>query len=125
MLDPGLSAGLVALDAAIPLTTHLHLTGDVPADNPVAAALWFVASEAVGNSLKHADAHEIQIHLRVDETSAELTITDDGHGGAIGSPAAIARRLASFDSTLEVTSPPGGGTMIRATVPLVMSRGAA
>ena len=125
VLDPGLSAGLVALDAAIPLTTRLHLTGDVPADDPVAAALWFVASEAVGNSLKHADAHEIQIHLRVDGTSAELTITDDGRGGAIGSPAAIARRLASFDSTLEVTSPPGGGTTIRATVPLVTSRGAA
>ena len=70
---------------------------------PSRPALWFVASEAVANSLKHADAHEIQIHLRVDGSSAELTITDDGCGGAIGSPAAIARRLAAFDSTLEVT----------------------
>ena len=60
VLDPGLSAGLVALDAAIPLTTRLDLSGDVPAEDPVAAALWFVASEAVANSLKHADAHEIQ-----------------------------------------------------------------
>jgi len=125
VLDPGLSAGLVALDAAIPLTTRLDLRGDLPAEDPVAAALWFVASEAVANSLKHADAHEIRIHLRVDPTSAELTITDDGCGGAIGSPAAIARRLAAFDSTLEVTSPPGGGTTIRATIPLAKSRGAA
>ena len=125
VLDPGLSAGLVALDAVIPLTTRLDLSGDVPADDPVAAALWFVASEAVANSLKHADAHEIQIHLRVDAISAELTITDDGCGGAIGSPAAIARRLAAFDSTLEVTSPPGGGTTIRARIPLATSRGAA
>jgi len=125
VLDPGLSAGLVALNAVIPMTTRLDLAGDVPAEDPIAAALWFVASEAVANSLKHADAHEIQIHLRVDALSAELTITDDGCGGAIGSPAAIARRLAAFDSTLEVTSPPGGGTTIRARIPLVTSRGAA
>ncbi len=124
VLDPGLSAGLVALDAVIPLTTRLDLSGDVPAEDPVAAALWFVASEAVANSLKHADAHEITINLRVDVTCAELTITDDGCGGAIGSPSAIARRLAAFDSTLEVTSPPGGGTTIRASIPLA-SRGAA
>ncbi len=125
VLDPGLSAGLVALDAVIPLSTHLDLRGDVPADDPVAAALWFVASEAVANSLKHAGAHEIQIHLRVDADSAELTITDDGCGGAIGSPAAIARRLAAFDSTLEVTSPPGGGTTIRARLPLATTLGVA
>ncbi len=124
VLDPGLSAGLVALEAVIPLTTRLQLTGDVPADDPVAAALWFVASEAVANSLKHADAHEIQIRLRVDADSAELTITDDGCGGAT-SPAAIARRLAAFDSKLEVTSPLGGGTTIRASIPLATSRGAA
>ena len=125
VLDPGLSAGLTALDAVIPMTTRLHLVGDVPADDPVASALWFVASEAVANSLKHADAQEIRIHLRVDSTSAELTISDDGCGGAIGSPAAIARRLAAFDSTLEVTSPPGGGTTIRARVPLTAAQGAA
>ena len=125
VLDPGLSAGLVALNAVIPMTTRLHLSGDVLAHDPAAAVLWFVASEAVANSLKHADAHEIQIHLRVDAISAELTITDDGCGGAFGSPAAIARRLAAFDSTLEVTSPLGGGTTIRARVPLVRSRGAA
>lgn len=125
VLDPGLSAGLVALNAVIPMTTRLDLSGDVPAEDPIAAALWFVASEAVANSLKHADAQEISIHLRVNATSAELTITDDGCGGAIGSPAAIARRLAAFDSTLEVTSPPGGGTTVRARVPMVTSRGVA
>jgi signal transduction histidine kinase len=124
VLDPGLAAGLVALEAVIPLTTRLHVSGDVPADDPVASALWFVASEAVANSLKHADAHNIQISLRVDSNSAELTIIDDGCGGA-GSPAAIARRLAAFDSTLEVASPPGGGTSIRASIPLATSRGAA
>ena len=124
MLDPGLAAGLVALEAVIPLTTRLQLSGDVRADDPGASALWFVASEAVANSLKHADAHEIEIRLQVDGSSAELTITDDGCGGA-GSPAAIARRLAAFDSTLEVTSPPGGGTTIRARIPLASSRGAA
>jgi hypothetical protein len=35
---PGLSAGLVALEAVILLTTRLQLSGDVPADDPVAAA---------------------------------------------------------------------------------------
>ena len=52
----------------------------------------------------------------------EVTITDDGRGGADPSRgsglAGLADRLASVDGRLVIDSPPGGGTTIRAELPL-------
>ena len=112
VLDPGLAAGLVALDAVIPLPTSLEISGDVHADHPAAAALWFVASEAVANSLKHAHAREIVIRLYVDDRTADLTVRDDGLGGVAHPPSAIVHRLNGLDSLVELASPHGGGTSL-------------
>lgn len=116
VLDPGLAAGLRALAALVPLTSQLHVHGDIAVSHPVAAPLWFVASEAVANCLKHADARTISIHLRVDGCAVDLTIADDGCGGVRMPPEAIVRRMSAFDSTIELTSPAGHGTAIRVRV---------
>ena len=118
VLDPGLAAGLVALDATIPLPTTLRLDGDVPAGHPAAAALWFVASEAVANSLKHAGARSLALTLEVDAERAQLIVSDDGCGGVDRPPTAILGRLGALPSTVGVSSPPGHGTSIRVSVDL-------
>jgi signal transduction histidine kinase len=118
VLDRGLAAGLVALDATIPLTTRLTIDGDVAPDHPAALALWYVASEAVANSLKHAAAREITVQLHVDAHTAELTVADDGCGGIVSVPSAIVDRLHALASRLDVTSPPGRGTSIHVSVDL-------
>jgi signal transduction histidine kinase len=120
VLDPGLAAGLVALDATIPMATSLHLDGDVPAGHPAASVLWFVASEAVANSLKHAQPTEIGLRLRVHDGTAELTVVDNGVGGA-PAPSAILRRLSIVPSTVDVDSPPGRGTTIQVRVDLALA----
>jgi len=54
-----------------------------------------------------------------------LTVSDDGVGGA--DPArgtglrGIARRLAAFDGTMTVSSPPGGPTVVTMELPCVLS----
>jgi signal transduction histidine kinase len=119
VLDPGLAAGLAALDATIPLHTSLEVHGDLPRSHPAATALWFVASEAVANSLKHAQASQITLRLQVDAGMVELSVADDGLGdaGAIA-PVAIIRRLDVIPAELTVSSPAGVGTTIRVRVDL-------
>ncbi len=119
VIDPGLAAGLAALDATIPLHTSLQVNGDLPRSHPAATVLWFVASEAVANSLKHAHASQIALRLEVDAGAAELSVADDGVGDA-GSiaPVAITRRLEVIPAELTVTSPEGVGTTIRVRVDL-------
>jgi signal transduction histidine kinase len=118
VIDRGLAAGLVALDAAIPISTTLSLEGDVEADHPAAIALWFIASEAVANSLKHADATTITVMLEVDRDVAHLTVADDGRGGVAAPPVSIVDRLEPLPSTLDLTSVPGEGTSIHVTIEL-------
>ena len=52
-----------------------------------------------------------------------VEVADDGVGGADPSAGSGLRglgdRLAAIDGTLQVTSPPGGGTTIRARIPAV------
>ena len=47
---------------------------------------------------------------------------DDGKGGAEAAPgsglAGLADRVGALDGVLEVTSPPGEGTLLRAVLPL-------
>jgi signal transduction histidine kinase len=113
----GLANGLTALATAAPVRTRLVLTGDLEPDHPAIAALWFTASEAVTNVLKHARATQITIRLTVDDHAVELSVIDDGIGGVTTVPRAIARRLAHLPAQVAVDSPPGSGTCISATVP--------
>jgi signal transduction histidine kinase len=121
-VDPGLAAGLVALDATLPVATRLEIDGDVSRDHPVASALYFVACEAVANSLKHAHASLIVLHLVVADGVAELSVSDDGVGAVATPPAAIVRRLEPMASTVELSSPPGRGTCLRVRVDLEPAR---
>jgi signal transduction histidine kinase len=122
VLDAGLAAGLAALEATVPILSTLDIDGDLPADHPATAVLWFVACEAVANTLKHANATQIGLRLHVGDAVAELTVVDNGVGGAPGSPLAIIRRLAAVPSTATVDSPPGRGTALEVHVDLVGAR---
>jgi signal transduction histidine kinase len=119
VLDRGLAAGLAALAATIPMSSALDVEGDLDSDHPATAVLWFVASEAIGNALKHANATRIDLHLKVDEAAAELIVRDDGIGGTSGLPRSIAERLVTMPSTCRIISPTGHGTAVHVRVDLV------
>lgn len=112
----GLSAGLAALTRSSPVPMSLHVDGDVDGTDRAAGALWYVASDAVANSVKHAGAAHIELTLRVADGVAELCVSDDGRGGVARVPSSIAERVAGVGGAVTVDSPDGRGTSVVARI---------
>jgi PAS domain S-box-containing protein len=96
----------------------------VPAERfpqAVEAAAYFVVSEALTNVARHAPAATL-VDIGVGRRDGRLVVEvrDDAGGGADpagGGLRGLADRLAALDGSLQVLSPPGGGTTLRAEVP--------
>ena len=89
----------------------------------VEAAAYFVVAESLTNVAKYSGARHAIVRIGSENGYAVIEVRDDGVGGA--DPAAgtglrgLADRVAALDGRLEVHSPPGGGTVIRANIPCV------
>ncbi|MET9328552.1 histidine kinase [Tsukamurella sp. NPDC003166] len=119
--DRGLDAALSGLagTAAIPVDLTVRLPyRPTPA---VEAVAYFVVSETLTNVIKHAHATRAGVVVDGGPKAIVVTVEDDGVGGADPSRgtglAGLARRTASVDGHLRVTSPPGGPTTVRAELP--------
>jgi len=118
LADRGLVGGIeaLAIPIPIPVTVALRLPR-LPA--PIESAVYFAVAECLANIAKHARATRAWVVGDHDGDTLRLTVGDDGQGGADprGSGlAGIARRLGTFDGTLTLTSPDGGGTEVRMEV---------
>lgn len=131
--DLGLCAALEWLAdrvrAEAGLVVDLHLACECADASPeVAVAIFRVAQEALTNVVRHAHATRVALRLDVDGGSLDLSITDDGTGFAVAEaqehPAAsvglfgMAERIALVGGRLDIESAPGGGTRVRAAIPL-------
>jgi PAS domain S-box-containing protein len=120
--DRGLGPAVEALANRLPLPVAVH--GE-PADRlpaPVEASVYFFISEALTNVVKHAQADEATVRIVSDKDCLTVEVRDDGVGGAQASDGSglpgLDDRVAALDGTLELSSPPGGGTLLRARIPL-------
>src|SRR4051794_10903959 len=116
------------LDMALRSLTRnasLDVTLDVPEERmpePVEAAMYYVAAEALANATKYAEAECVEIVVRRTATHAWVEVADDGRGGA--DPVAgsglrgLNDRVEALRGQLEIDSAPKRGTTIRATFPL-------
>lgn len=120
----GLASALesVAGHSVVPVDVDVDLREDErgPIAHAVETALYFVASEAVTNAVKHSGATRIGIEVRRDAEVVRIRVRDDGRGGA--DPAGVglgglARRVGALDGRLAVTSPVDGPTTIEAVIP--------
>jgi signal transduction histidine kinase len=88
----------------------------------VEVTAYYVASEALTNVAKHAQASEVRIAVDVDDAWVSVTIRDDGTGGADplrGSGlVGLHDRVAALGGTLTVQSEPGAGTVLIAQIPV-------
>jgi PAS domain S-box-containing protein len=123
LTERGLGDALAALAArgALPVELELALDeGRLPA--PVEATAYFVVSEALTNVARHAQATRARGAVTRRGDGLDVEVGDDGVGGAtIGSGSGLQGlrdRVAAVDGALEVYSPPGEGTVLRARLPL-------
>ena len=121
LTDRGLEAALEALAARSPLPVEIRgASCDLPAQ--VEAAAYYVVSEALANVTKYAQASAVEVTVERRNGTAVVEVADDGIGGADplrGSGLrGLADRVASLSGKLDVESPPGSGTRVRAEIPL-------
>jgi signal transduction histidine kinase len=117
----GLAAAVQPLADRAPLPVEIAIP-DERYPTPVESAAYFVAAEALTNVAKYAHASTARIAGARTRAGLTLVIEDDGVGGARRTPgrglAGLGDRLAALDGVLTVHSPPGGGTRVRAEIPL-------
>jgi signal transduction histidine kinase len=125
LTDRGLEPALRSLAERAP--TEVALTGvpDERLPEPVEAAVYFVVAEALTNVERYAGADHATVQVQRENGHALVEVRDDGVGGA--DPAAgtglrgLADRLQALDGRLDVESPPGSGTTVRARIPCASS----
>jgi signal transduction histidine kinase len=119
----GLRAGVDSLVSRMPVP----VSTDVPAVRFPAAAeatAYFLVAEALTNVAKHSQARQASVAIAVRDGGIAVEVRDDGVGGAVlGGSGLIGMedRLAALEGKLTVDSPPGGGTVITASIPLTGS----
>lgn len=119
--DRGLDAALSGVAARMPIP--VRLTVDMPRrPAPVIEAVaYFVVSEGLANIAKHAQASQAEIIVQRAGDRLHIIVSDDGAGGAdpvrgtglIG----LRKRAESVDGTLDISSPPGGPTLLTVDLP--------
>jgi signal transduction histidine kinase len=119
--DRGLGPALEALASRLPLPVEIAGLPDERLPQPVEAAAYFVVAEAITNVARYAQATHAEVEVTREDGRVCVRVSDDGVGGA--DPAGgsglrgLADRVAALDGRLEVASPPGAGTTVRALIP--------
>ncbi|MGH2940440.1 MAG: CHASE3 domain-containing protein [Solirubrobacterales bacterium] len=117
----GLRAGVEAVVARMSLPVDLDI-GEERFPPGVEATAYFVVSEALTNVVKHSGAARAQVSARASEGVLRVEIRDDGKGGAASGSGSglvgLRDRVAALAGTLEIESPPGGGTRVTMTLPV-------
>jgi signal transduction histidine kinase len=122
LAEGGLSEALTALAERTPLPVEITDRTRTRLPAHVELAAYFVAAEAVANACKHAQADHVEIHIDQDGAALRMRVRDGGVGGAVTIPGGglhgLTDRAAALGGTLDIDSPPGGGTTVRAVFPL-------
>jgi signal transduction histidine kinase len=116
----GLRSGVEALAARMPVPVEIDIGIErLPAE--IEATAYFVVAEALTNVVKHAHASHATVSAHRENGALVVEVGDDGVGGAQrdgGGLTGLADRVAALEGRLDVSSSPGGGTLIAASVPL-------
>jgi signal transduction histidine kinase len=121
LTERGLDQALAALAARAPLPVAITAPLDERLPPALEAAAYFVVTEALTNVAKYASASAAEVHIHRENGEVVIDVADDGIGGA--DPAAgsglagLADRVTALGGRLDVVSPPGGGTRVRAELP--------
>lgn len=121
VLDNGLADALATLAArsAVPV----ELVTDIPerASAPIEAIAYFSAAELLTNAARHSGARHVTLEAVHVPGLLRIRVSDDGEGGARlvpqGGLHGLAARARTVDGRLDISSPPGGPTVVTAELP--------
>jgi signal transduction histidine kinase len=112
----------LARRSTIPVDLDLDIEPDLRLPAPIEIGAYFVASEALANATKHAQASRIKVSLAPCNGRLRLSISDDGIGGADAARGSglvgLTDRVEALGGTIEIESAPAGGTSLVVTLPL-------
>jgi signal transduction histidine kinase len=121
VLDHGLGVALTSLAARSDLPVELGI--DLP-ERPSAAIetiAYFCAAELLTNVTKHSGARQATLEAVHVPGLLRVRVSDDGTGGARveahGGLAGLAERIKTVDGRLQLTSPPGGPSVVTVELP--------
>jgi signal transduction histidine kinase len=110
---------------------HLEVSGeDRRLPGEVETALFRIGQEALSNVAKHAEASNVVLSVEFEEDAVAVEVEDDGQGfdpSTVEQPPAgpvgwgilgMRERTSLLGGVLEISSQPGAGTRVRATIPL-------
>jgi protein-histidine pros-kinase len=127
--DLGLVEALQALADEFRKSAELEVGLQLPDADPelpkeVSLSLFRIVQEAFTNIRKYAQARHVEVCLRVDSTTIELSVADDGVGFdpdfrriARHGLAGIKHRIFTHGGRLDVRTAPGEGVTLRAVIP--------
>jgi signal transduction histidine kinase len=122
LTDRGLEAALAALAGRATVPVELDVDSCATLPLSVQTTAYFVVAEALTNASKHAHSDRIDVRVAVGEERTTVEVSDDGSGGvdtARGSGlSGLADRVSALGGTLEIDSPVGVGTTVRAQIPV-------
>jgi PAS domain S-box-containing protein len=110
----------LARRSAVPVELEVRTHTRLP--EPVEVAVYYVVSEALTNTAKHAHASVVHVVVDAHDAVLELSIRDDGCGGADPTRGSgltgLTDRVDALGGTINMTSPLGQGTTLLVTLPI-------
>jgi PAS domain S-box-containing protein len=120
--DRGLRAAVERLLSRVPVPVEIAEISDERLPEPVEAAAYYLIAEALTNVTKYAQASKVRVRVATCGEFVVVEVSDDGVGGADASAGSglrgLADRVETLGGKLEVVSPTGAGTSLRAEMPL-------
>ena len=121
LADHGLEPAVRARAAPAPIPVEIVVGGAGRLPAAVETAAYFVVAEALTNVSKYAQAAHATVRVERFDGRLLVEVSDDGVGGADAAAGSgirgLSDRVAALSGTLEVSSPPGQGTRLRAHLP--------
>jgi PAS domain S-box-containing protein len=118
----GLVPALKALARRSAVPVELEVRGETRLPEPVERAAYYIVSEALTNTAKHAHASTVHVAVEARDGVLGLSIRDDGCGGADPTRGSglvgLTDRVDALAGTIQVASPTGAGTTLLITLPI-------
>jgi PAS domain S-box-containing protein len=119
--EGGLARALrtLARRSAVPVVLDVV---DTRVPEPVEVAAYYVVSEALTNTAKHANASQVTVDVTIVADSLSVLVSDDGEGGADPTAGSglvgLMDRVEALGGTIAFQSLSGGGTRLHARIPV-------